>query len=34
MSFAAELTISADGSAERLGLRPSLAGFERRANQP
>jgi anti-sigma factor RsiW len=34
MSFTAELTISADGSAERLGLRPRLAGFERRANQP
>jgi hypothetical protein len=34
MSFAAELTISADGSAEQLGLRPRLAGFERRANQP
>jgi hypothetical protein len=34
MSFTAELTISADGSAERLGLRPRLTGFERRANQP
>ena len=34
MSFTAELTISADGSAERLGLRPRLAGFERRTNQP
>ena len=34
MSFTAELTISADGSAERLGLRPRLADFERRANQP
>jgi hypothetical protein len=34
MSFTAELTISADGSPERLGLRPRLAGFERRANQP
>ncbi len=38
MSFAADLTISADGSAERLGLRPRLAEFEtkfeRRRNQP
>jgi len=34
MSFTAELTISADGSAERLGLRPRLAGFEERGNQP
>jgi putative zinc finger protein len=34
MSFTAELTISADGSAERLRLRPRLAGFERRTNQP
>jgi Putative zinc-finger len=34
MSFTAELTISADGSAERLGLRPRLAGFEKRGNQP
>ena len=33
MSFTAELTISADGSAEGLGLRPRLAGFERRGNQ-
>jgi Putative zinc-finger len=33
MSFTAELTISADGSAEQLGLRPRLAGFERRVNQ-
>ena len=38
MSFAADLTISADGSAERLGLRPRLAEFETkfegRGNQP
>jgi anti-sigma factor RsiW len=34
MSFTADLTIAADGSPERLGLRPQLAGFERRANQP
>jgi Putative zinc-finger len=34
MTFSADLTISADGSAERLGLRPRLAGFERRSNQP
>ena len=38
MSFAADLTISADGSAERLGLRPRLAEFETkfdgRRNQP
>jgi anti-sigma factor RsiW len=34
MSFAADLTISADGSPEQLGLRPRLAGFERRRNQP
>ena len=34
MSFSADLTISADGSPERLGLRPRLAGFERRTNLP
>jgi hypothetical protein len=34
MSFTAELTIAADGTAERLGLHPRLAGFERRKNQP
>jgi hypothetical protein len=34
ISFTAELTISADGSAEQVGLRPHLAGFERRAHQP
>jgi Putative zinc-finger len=34
MTFSADLTISADGSPERLGLRPRLAGFERRTNQP
>jgi hypothetical protein len=34
MSFTADLTITADGSAQRLGLRPQLAGFERRGNQP
>jgi anti-sigma factor RsiW len=34
MHFAADLTISADGSAERLSLRPRLAGFERRTTQP
>jgi anti-sigma factor RsiW len=34
MHFAADLTIAADGSAERLRLRPRLAGFERRTTQP
>lgn len=34
MSFTAELTIAADGSPEQLGLRPRLAGFEGRKNQP
>jgi anti-sigma factor RsiW len=34
MHFAADLTIGADGSAERLRLRPRLAGFERRTVQP
>src|SRR5579862_2586974 len=34
MSFTADLTIAADGTAERLELRPRLAGFERRTNQP
>jgi len=34
MSFSADLTISPDGSPERLGLRPRLAGFERRTNLP
>ena len=34
MSFTAELTIAADGSPEQLGLRPRLAGFERRMTQP
>jgi hypothetical protein len=34
MSFTADLTISADGSPEQLGLRPRIAAFERRANQP
>jgi anti-sigma factor RsiW len=34
MNFAADLTIAADGSAERLRLRPRLAGFERRTTQP
>jgi hypothetical protein len=34
MSFTAELIVSADGSAEQLGLRPCLAGFERRKDQP
>jgi hypothetical protein len=34
MSFTADLIISADGSPERLDLRPRLAGFERRRNQP
>jgi Putative zinc-finger len=34
MHFAADLTISADGSAERLRLRPRLAGFERSTTQP
>lgn len=34
MSFTADLTISADGSPEGLGVRPRFAGFERRRNQP
>jgi anti-sigma factor RsiW len=34
MHFVADLTIGADGSAERLRLRPRLAGFERRTTQP
>jgi anti-sigma factor RsiW len=34
ISFTADLTISPDGSPERLGLRPRLAEFERRKNQP
>jgi anti-sigma factor RsiW len=34
MHFVADVTISADGSAERLRLRPRLAGFERRTTQP
>jgi hypothetical protein len=32
--FVADLTIAADGSAERLRLRPRLAGFERSTTQP
>jgi hypothetical protein len=32
--FVADLTIAADGSAERLRLRPRLAGFERRTTLP
>jgi anti-sigma factor RsiW len=34
MRFVADVTIAADGSAERLRLRPRLAGFERRTTQP
>lgn len=34
MHFFADVTIAADGSAERLRLRPRLAGFERRVTQP
>jgi hypothetical protein len=34
MHFVADLTIGPDGSAERLRLRPRLAGFERRTTQP
>ena len=34
MHFVADLTIAADGSAERLQLRPHLVGFERRTTQP
>lgn len=34
MHFAADLTIAADGSAQRLRLRPRLAGFERSSTQP
>jgi hypothetical protein len=32
--FVADLTIAADGSAERLSLRPRLASYERRTTQP
>lgn len=34
MHFIADLTIAADGSAERLRLRPRLASFERSTTQP
>jgi anti-sigma factor RsiW len=34
MHFVADLTIAADGSAERLRQQPRLAGFERRTTQP
>jgi hypothetical protein len=34
MHFVADLTIAPDGSAERLRLRPRLAGFERRTTLP
>jgi anti-sigma factor RsiW len=34
MHFVADLSIAADGSAERLRLRPRLAGFERRTTPP
>jgi anti-sigma factor RsiW len=34
MHFVADLSIAADGSAERLRLRPRLAGFERSTTQP
>jgi anti-sigma factor RsiW len=33
MSFVANVTLGPDGSAERLGLRPRITGFERRENQ-
>jgi anti-sigma factor RsiW len=32
MSFVANVTLGPDGSAARMGLRPRVAGFERRAN--
>ena len=34
MHFVADLSIAADGSAERLRLRPRLAGYERKTTQP
>jgi anti-sigma factor RsiW len=34
MHFVADMTIAADGSAERLQMQPRLAGFERRTTQP
>ena len=34
MHFVADLTIAADGSAERLRMQPRLAGFERRKTLP
>jgi anti-sigma factor RsiW len=34
VNFTADLSIGADGSVQRLGLRPRLAGFERRSTQP
>jgi anti-sigma factor RsiW len=34
MNFVADMTIAADGSAERLQVRPRLAGFERSSTHP
>jgi hypothetical protein len=34
MHFVADMTIAPDGSADRLQLRPRLAGFERRTTKP
>lgn len=34
MGFVADVTLAADGSAERMSLRPRLVGFERRMGQP
>jgi anti-sigma factor RsiW len=34
MNFVADVTIAADGSAERISLRPRLAGYERGITQP
>lgn len=34
MHFVADVTIAPDGSAERLRLRPRLAGFQRRTSEP
>lgn len=34
VSFAADVTIAPDGSAQQIRLRPELTGFERRSSQP
>jgi len=34
VNFVADVAIATDGSAERVRLRPRLAGFERRTTEP